>query len=158
MQFLPSSSSIGTAIWMHHMDANKTYTKKTDGNYTRMLRAILNKSRRQHATKQQLYGHLPPIMKTIKIRQTRYAGHFWRSRDELVSDVLRWTPSQERAKAGCPEHTYSSSVQILDVARKTYQNQWTIGGGKRGSEISTLIVWPDDDDDDDDIILKVSES
>ena len=35
--------------------------KKLDGNYTRMLRAILNKSWRQHATKQQqLYGHLPP--------------------------------------------------------------------------------------------------
>ena len=42
--------------------------KKLDSNYTRMLRAILNKSWRQHPTKQQLYGHLPPIMKTIKIK------------------------------------------------------------------------------------------
>ena len=42
--------------------------KKLDGNYTRMLRAILNKSRRQHPTKQQLYGHRPPITKTIKVR------------------------------------------------------------------------------------------
>ncbi len=32
--------------------------KKLDGNYTRMLRAILNKSWRQYPTKQQLYGHL----------------------------------------------------------------------------------------------------
>ena len=43
---------------------------KLDGNYTRMLRAILKKSWRQHSTKQQLYGHLPPIMKTIKVRRT----------------------------------------------------------------------------------------
>ena len=39
--------------------------EKIDGNYTRMLRAILNKSCRQHPTKHQLYGYLPPIMKTI---------------------------------------------------------------------------------------------
>ena len=37
---------------------------KLDSNYTIMLRAILNKSWRQYPTKQQLYGHLPPIMKT----------------------------------------------------------------------------------------------
>ena len=67
--------------------------KKLDGNYTRMLRAILNRSWMQHPTKQQLYGHLPPITKTIRIRQTRHAGHYWRSRDELISDVLLWTPS-----------------------------------------------------------------
>ena len=49
----------------------KWMEKKLDGNYTRMLRAILNKSWRQHPTKQQLYGHLPPITKTIKIWRTR---------------------------------------------------------------------------------------
>ena len=31
---------------------------KLDSNYTRMLRAVLNKSWRPHSTKQQLYGHL----------------------------------------------------------------------------------------------------
>ena len=66
----------------------KRMEKKLDGNYTRMLRAILNKSRRQHPTKQQLYGHLPPITKTIKIRRNRHTGHCWRSREELISDVL----------------------------------------------------------------------
>ena len=43
----------------------KRMEKKLDGNYTRMLRAILNKSRRQHPTMQQLYGHLPSTMKSI---------------------------------------------------------------------------------------------
>ena len=46
----------------------KQLEKKLDGDYTRMLRAILNRSWRQHPTKQQLYGQLPPITKTIKIR------------------------------------------------------------------------------------------
>ena len=78
----------------------KRMEKKLDGNYTRMLQVILIKSCRQHPTKPQLYGHLPPITKTIKIRRTRHAGHCWRSRDELIRDVLLWTPSHGRAKAG----------------------------------------------------------
>ena len=71
-----------------------------------MLRAILNKSWRQHPTKHQLYGHLPLITKTIQVRRTRHAGHCWRSWDELISDVLLWTPTYGRAKAGRPTRTY----------------------------------------------------
>ena len=43
----------------------KRLEKKLDGKYTRMLWAILNKSWWQHPIRHQLYGHLPPIMKTI---------------------------------------------------------------------------------------------
>ena len=77
--------------------------EKLDSNYTRMLRAILNKSWWQHATRHQLYGHLPPITKTIQVIRTR---HCWRSRDELISDVLLWTPTYGRAKAGRPARIY----------------------------------------------------
>ena len=80
--------------------------KKFNGNYTRMLWAILNKSWMQHPTKHQLYSHLTPITKTIQVRQTRHAGHCWRSWDELTSDVLLWTPIYGRAKAGQPARTY----------------------------------------------------
>ena len=62
-----------------------------------MLWAILNKSWRQHPTRRQLYGHLPPITKTIQVRRARHAGHCWRSKDELVSG---------QAKAGRPARTY----------------------------------------------------
>ena len=84
----------------------KRLEKKLDGNYTRMLRAILNKSWRQHPTRHQQYGHLPPITKTIQVRRARNAGHCWRSRDELISDVLSWTLTHGRAKAGRPARTY----------------------------------------------------
>ena len=53
----------------------KRLEKKLHGNYTRMLQAILNKSWRQHPTRHKLYGHLPPISKTIQFRRTRHAGH-----------------------------------------------------------------------------------
>ena len=84
----------------------KRLEKKLDGNFTRMLRVILNKSRRQHPTKHQLYGHLPPITKTIQVRRTRHVGHYRRSRDELIRDVLQWTLTYCRAKAGRPARTY----------------------------------------------------
>ena len=84
----------------------KRLEKKLDGNYTRMLRAILNKSWRQHPTRRQLYGHQPPIMKTIQARQTSHAGHCWRSKDEIVSDVLLWTPAYGQSKAERPARTF----------------------------------------------------
>ena len=78
----------------------KRLEKKLDGNYTRLLRAILNNSWRQRPTRHQLYGHLPPITKTIQVRRTRQA------RDELISDVLLWSPTYGRAKAGRPARTH----------------------------------------------------
>ena len=75
-----------------HDFASRVLMLFSDGNYTGMLRAILNKFWRQHPTKQQLYGHC--------------AGHCWRSKDELISDILLWTASHEWAKVGRPARTY----------------------------------------------------
>ena len=50
--------------------------------------------------KQDLHGHLPPISKTIQIGRTKPAGHCWRSKNELVSDVLLWTPSHRPTSVG----------------------------------------------------------
>ena len=103
--FLAAVTSIllyGCTTWT----LTKRLEKKLDGNYTRVPRAILNKSWRQHPTRYQLYGHLPPITKTIQARRTRHAGHCWRSRDELIRDVLLWTPTHGRAKAGRLARTY----------------------------------------------------
>ena len=72
----------------------------------------MNKFGRQHPTKQQLYGHLPPITKTIQIRQTRHAGHCWRSRDEIMSDILLRTPSHGRAKAVRPTRIYIQQLCV----------------------------------------------
>ena len=63
-----------------------------DGNYTRMLPAM-NKSHKQHTSKQPMYGHLPSIPKTIQIKQTRHARHCWWNKDEIIIDLLLWTPS-----------------------------------------------------------------
>ena len=91
----------GSKWWFH---TSQKWSLTTFNIIPRIL--ILNKSRRQHPTRHQLYGHLPPITKTIQVRRTRHAGHCWRSRDELIRDVLLWTPTRGRAKAGRPARTY----------------------------------------------------
>ena len=113
-----------------------------------MLQAILNKSWQQHPTRHQLYGHLPPITKTIQVRRTRLAGQCWRSRDELIIDVLLWTPTYGQAKAGRPARTYihqlcedmgCSSEDLLEVMND--REKW-----QKRSGISVLVARHDDDD------------
>ena len=43
---------------------------------------------------------------TNQVRWTRHAEHCWRSKNELISDILLWTSSHGRAKAGRPARTY----------------------------------------------------
>ena len=125
----------GCTTWM----LTKRMGKKPDGNYTRMLRTVLNKSWRQQLTKQQLYGHRPPIMKTIKVRWTRHAGLWWRSKDELISDILQQTPSHGRAKTGRRARTYIQELCAntgSSIEAPHTRDRWTIEtGGERGSEI-----------------------
>ena len=107
----------GCTIWTLIKRLKK---KKLDGNYTRMLQATLNKSWRRHPTRHQLYGHLPPFMKTIQVRRTRHAGHCWRSRDERISDVLLWTQHMAVQKQDDQhENTFSNYGRIQDVVLKT---------------------------------------
>ena len=143
MQFLPGSGRIDTAV--------RTLTKrleKLDGNYTRMLWVILNKSWRQHSTRHRLCGHLPPITKTIQARRTRHTGHSWRNRYTLISDVLLWTPTYGRAKAGRPVRTYiqqlcedtGCSPEDLPEVMNDREKWW------EWVRISVLEAWHDDDD------------
>ena len=108
----------------------KRMEKKLNGNYTRMLQAILNKSWRQHPKKQQLYGYQPPITKTIKIRRTRHAGRevgtsslVIYSSGSLYMDVQRQDDQVEP--------THSSSVLIQDGTMKTYRKHGRKGGVAR---------------------------
>ena len=112
MQFLPGCGRIDQLYGCTTWTLTKWLEKKLDGNYTRMLRAILNKSWQQHPTRHQLYGHLPPITKNYKARRTRHAGHCWRSKDEIVSDVLLWTPAYGQSGEGRPAQTYI--LQLCD--------------------------------------------
>ena len=91
----------GCTTWMQ----TKRTEKKLDENYSRMLQIILNKSCKYHM-KHQLYDHLAPISRTIQIRRTRHVGHYWKSKDEVISDILQWIPTHERTIVSRPAKTY----------------------------------------------------
>ena len=111
----------------------KFIDKKFEGNYIRMLRAILNKSWRQCPTKLQLYGHLPPITKTIKVRRVKHARHYWRSKDELISNIPLRTPSHGRANI---QQLYADTGYCLEDLQKRLT---IVTGGERGSYILPLL-------------------
>ena len=47
----------------------------------------------------------PLSRKLFKLDEPDMQEHCWRSRDELIRDVLLWTPIHGRAKAGRPART-----------------------------------------------------
>ena len=129
------------------MDADEAYTeKKLNGNCTRMLQVILNKSWKQHPIKQQLYCHLSPITKTIKIRPTTKAGHFWGSKYELISDILQWTTSHERVSFGQTTRAYLQQLFTeTGYSQRTCRKWWIIKmNGERESRKSVLAEWNHD--------------
>ena len=114
---------------------------KLDGNYTRMLWAILNKSWRQHLTKQQLYDYQPPITKSIQVRRTRHAEHCRRSKSELIDDILLLTILHGRANAGRPARTYIQKL-CADTRYSLEDLQRTMDD-RDGR--SVLAAWHNDD-------------
>ena len=87
----------------------------------------------------------PPTTKNMQVRQTRHVGHCWRSRDELISDIVMWTPLHGRVKAGQPARTYTQqfcadtgcSLKDLPGAMDDREGWW-----ERFREIH--LVWHDD--------------
>ena len=99
----------------------KQLEKKLDGNYTRMLRAILSKSWRQHTTRHQLYGHLPLSRKLFKLDEPDMqdtAGEAGTSSYEMYSYGPPHMAVQKQDDQH--EHTFSSYVRIRDVVLKIY--------------------------------------
>ena len=142
------------ACWLHSLIMWLRVTiKPTLVIFLRIINFYLDKICPRGSTFCCYYGHLSPITKTIQVRRTRHAGHCWRSKNELISDVLLWTPHMAKQKQDDQlEHTYSNYVRIRDVALKTCQRRWMIGrSGERGSGISVLAARHDDDDEDDEI-------
>ena len=80
--------------------------RKLDGTYTRMLRVVFNISWKLHLTNKKLYGHIPTLSKTIRERRTRFAGHCFRSENEIISGVLMWMPAHGFKKRGRPKRNY----------------------------------------------------
>ena len=87
---------------MHYLDANKTAGEEARWQLYKNVASNIK----------QVLAATPYKAPTIRSpashheNDPRHAGHCWRSRDELISDVLLRTPTYGRAKAGRPARTY----------------------------------------------------
>ena len=73
-------------------------------------------------TNVELYGDLPKISDVIKYQRTRFSGHCWRSKNEIISKVLLWEPNHGKRISGKPRRTFvdqladDSNVSKVDLA------------------------------------------
>ena len=127
---------------------SKHIKRKLDGNSTRILWAILNKSWKHHPTKRQLYGHQPPISKTIQIRRTRHVGHCWSSKNKLISS----SPMDPLTRM-CKCWPFNKTLSTAGYIHKMQSKRPAGSGGSLGrmtrereSGKSVLVVQHGDDD------------
>ena len=85
---------------------------RLDDIYTKVLRAVLRVSWKEHITNNNLYGKLMKVTDSLRVRRLKFIGHCWRSNDELINKVLTWRPKRGKRKRGRPVTTY------LDQLRK----------------------------------------
>ena len=81
----------------------KRSENKVDGNFTKMLNALLKKCRKQHLTKRQLCDHLPLISQTILVRRKGHAG---KAETNNEVNVLLWVLKHGNTSVGRTAKTY----------------------------------------------------
>ena len=84
----------------------KRLERRLDGNYTRMLRAVLNKSWRQHPTRLQLYGHSSHLTKGMGT-----SWDVWNS----VSITIEITDMWKKLIGGLCVSVYASACALLNA-------------------------------------------
>ena len=79
---------------------NQEMLDRLNGCYTRLLRIAHNIDWTAHARNSFLYGNgaIPPLADTIAKRTLRFAGHAFRAKDQLVSDILMFEPRPTASK------------------------------------------------------------
>ena len=133
-------------IWFKYggRTLTKRLKKKLDGNYTRMLRAISNKSWRQRP------NYMATCLVSRKLFKLDKPDTQDTAREARTNSSVMYShgpPHMAKQKQDDQlEHTCSSYVRIWDVALKTCQKRWMIRrSGERGSGISVLVAQHDDD-------------
>ena len=96
---------------------NRKLTKKLDGCYTRMLRVVQSISWKDFVNNNTLYGDLPKVTDTLRVKRLRLAGHIWRG-NEVVKELLFWEPTQGSRSRGRPAITYVNQLLSDTVLSK----------------------------------------
>ena len=111
---------------------------KIDGTYTRMLLAVTNKFIRDQLTNEQLYSDIPKISNSICMQRLRFAVHYWRSQNEVATDLILWQPQHGNRSRRRPAKKYIDQLRddtdLLRIdERKTAMND--------GEGWKKYVVW-----------------
>ena len=97
------------------MVANFTYLHKdTACSFEEILETVPYKTA--------LYGHLPPISKTIQIRLTKHFGQCWSSKDELISNVHLLNLTHEHTCVGREAKIYYGRWRRMARGRESRES------------------------------------
>ena len=66
----------------------KDLQDRLDGAYTRLLMRVQNISWREHKSKTEIYNGVPQVSSILAQRRARFAGHCFRAKDQIISDVI----------------------------------------------------------------------
>ena len=95
----------------------KTLQRKLDGVFTRMLRETLGLTWEDKVTNTELYWKLLTLSSELRRRRLRFAGHCWRRKDEICSQLLLWEPTNGRRRSA-PAKTYVKLLEENTDTRK----------------------------------------
>ena len=104
-------TKIVDAISILYKDTEAQMRNRPDGTYTRMLRAVVGVSWKEHKTNKKLYGNNPKITDTLMIRRLRFIERCWRKKDEVISELLLLEPKHGARKRGRPATTYVDQLR-----------------------------------------------
>ena len=90
----------------------KMLGKTVNGCYTRMLRTALNVHRQQQITNKELYGSLPRVCETIRMRRLRLASHCAPHNEETTG-----SPSSIYEDLYCTMLCKSRNISSVDHGR-----------------------------------------
>ena len=97
----------------------KALESKLNGAYTWMLRAVTNSTWQDHPTNAEVYRDSSPVVDVIRERRTRFVEHSFRSKNELVSDLLLWAPEHGNRRRGRPHKNFID--QLMEDAGCTIE-------------------------------------
>ena len=86
---LPCCNHVSINVWLHQLDSNKKLGE--NARWELHNDVVLNKSWKQHLTKQQFYNFT--ILQTIRVRWARYVVHCWRCWNKLIRNLFLWNPT-----------------------------------------------------------------
>ena len=85
-----------------------TEKKRLEDCYTRLLRAAVSRSLRDHISNKALYDW---ICLQFQIRRLQLSGHCWRSKNKTVSQLLLWYLKHCRRSRGRPATTFIDQLE-----------------------------------------------